>query len=124
MNLIPFDLEKAKADPSRVVQRCGLPVRGLVFDFKHETHPIVGIRVGEHGDEHLNSWTSAGKWHSDREANLPQDLMLLPRTVKVEVWKAEDGHETLMGETSLQRRITLENNGNKLIGQAEIEVDE
>jgi len=61
----------------------GRGVRLLATDRRGGEYPLVGLVMGENGDEEVHSWTQDGKFNSDYE-DLEMDLVL--PSLKREIW--------------------------------------
>lgn len=84
MNLIPFNVEKAK-EGAQVVTRTGLPARVLCYDFKGDELSVVAAIMEDDSGETLIRFTPEGLAYTSGETcNL--DLFLVPKTKKVWLW--------------------------------------
>lgn len=120
MKLLPFNLEAAKADPSRVILRGGLTVRNLVFDMKHPTRPICGIVLFSDGNEGPVSWTPEGRINVGQENSC--DLMLKQESVKVTIWRDMNGNLEAGINLTVEAAYNMRRGLRDLVGEGEIPV--
>lgn len=84
MNLIPFDVEKAKAG-AQIVTRAGLSARVLCYDFKGDELSVVAAIMEDDNGEILIRHSVEGMVYTSGEQS-NYDLFLVPKTKKVWLW--------------------------------------
>lgn len=76
LNLKPFDLDKAIANPDKVVTAEGRSVRILATDLRGGDYPVAAAELDVDGKESLDRYTITGRVYSHQESD--GDLKLLP----------------------------------------------